>query len=70
MKIKYLLYTLLIVGFGGFLTYRIAENKADSNSGMANGEKPKAMRLSGIVVQPQTFDNNLSLSGSIEVMSG
>jgi membrane fusion protein (multidrug efflux system) len=66
MKIKYILYTLLIVGFGTFITYRIVENKADSNTNMANGEKPKAMRLSGIVVQPQTFDNNLSLSGSIE----
>jgi membrane fusion protein (multidrug efflux system) len=66
MKIKYLIYTLLIVGFGAFITYRIIENKADSISAIANSEKPKAMRLSGIVVQPETFDNNLSLSGSIE----
>ncbi len=66
MKIKYLLYTLLIVGFGAFITYRIVENKADSNTGKDNGGKPKAMRLSGIVAQLETFDNNLSLSGSIE----
>ncbi|MFT5964157.1 MAG: membrane fusion protein (multidrug efflux system) [Flavobacterium sp.] len=66
MKIKYVLYTLLFVGFGAFITYRIVENRADSNTAMANSEKPKAMRLSGIVVQLQTFDNNLSLSGSIE----
>jgi membrane fusion protein (multidrug efflux system) len=66
MKIKYLIYTLLIVGFGAFITYRIIENKADSISAIANSEKLKAMRLSGIVVQPETFDNNLSLSGSIE----
>jgi membrane fusion protein (multidrug efflux system) len=66
MKIKYVLYTLLFVGLGAFITYRIVENRADSNTAMANSEKPKAMRLSGIVVQPQTFDNNLSLSGSIE----
>lgn len=66
MKIKYVLYTLLIIGFGAFITYRIVENKADSNAGKDNGGKPKAIRLSGIVVQPQTFENNLSLSGSIE----
>jgi membrane fusion protein (multidrug efflux system) len=66
MKIKYLIYTLLIVGFGAFITYRVIENKGDSNSGKDKGGKPKAMRLSGIVVQPESFDNNLSLSGSIE----
>jgi hypothetical protein len=42
------------------LTYRIAENKSDSNSGMANGEKPKAMRLSDCR-NPKLFDNNPSL---------
>lgn len=63
---KYFIYTLLIVGFGAFITYRIIENKGDSNAGKDKAGKPKAMRLSGIVVQPQTFDNNLSLSGSIE----
>lgn len=63
---KYFIYTLLIIGFGAFITYRIIENKSDSNAGKDIAGKPKAMRLSGIVVQPQTFDNNLSLSGSIE----
>ncbi|HEY4617269.1 MAG TPA: efflux RND transporter periplasmic adaptor subunit [Flavobacterium sp.] len=66
MKTKHFIYTLLIVGFGAFITYRIVENKGDSNAGKDKNGKPKAMRLSGIVVQPQTFDNNLSLSGSIE----
>ncbi|WP_369753715.1 efflux RND transporter periplasmic adaptor subunit [Flavobacterium sp. WC2409] len=66
MKIKYFIYTLLIVGFGAFITYRIMENKEKSEAGNDKSGKPKAMRLSGIVVQPQTFDNNLSLSGSIE----
>jgi membrane fusion protein (multidrug efflux system) len=66
MKIKYLIYTLLIIGFGAFISYRIMENKGDSDSGKNKSGKPKAMHLSGIVVQPQSFDNNLSLSGSIE----
>lgn len=66
MKLKHLIYGLLIVSIGGFITYRIIENKGDSNSGKDKAGKPKAIRLTGIVVQPQTFDNNLSLSGSIE----
>lgn len=66
MKIKYLVYGLLIVGFGTFISYRIIENKGDSKADNGKSGKPKAMRLSGIVVQPETFDNNLSLSGSIE----
>jgi len=66
MKIKYLIYGLLIVGFGAFISYRIIENKGDSKADNGKSGKPKAMRLSGIVVHPETFDNNLSLSGSIE----
>jgi len=66
MKIKYVIYTILFVGFGAFISYRVIENNGDSNEGKDKGGKPKAMRLSGIVVQPQSFDNNLSLSGSLE----
>jgi membrane fusion protein (multidrug efflux system) len=64
MKIKYLVYTLLIVGLGAFITYRILENTAGSSKNK-DGEIP-ALAVSGVVVQQQTFDNNLSLSGSIE----
>ena len=66
MKIKYAIYTLLILGFGAFITYRIIENKGNSDSGKDKSGKSKTMNLSGIVVQPQNFDNNLVLSGSIE----
>ncbi|EIA07490.1 efflux RND transporter periplasmic adaptor subunit [Flavobacterium frigoris] len=64
MKIKYFLYTLLIIGFGAFITYRIIENTTGNSKD--KDQKKAAMVVSGIVVQPQTFDNNLSLSGSIE----
>lgn len=66
MKIKYIIYTLLIVGFGAFIAYRITENSAKADGPKDGGAKSKAMQLSGIVVQPESFDNNLSLSGSIE----
>lgn len=65
MKIKYLVYTLLIVGIGSFIAYRINSNSAKNEQSQDKG-KDKPLLLSGIVVKPQTFDNNLSLSGSIE----
>ena len=66
MKIKYFIYTVLIVGFGAFITYRIIENKSESNEGKDKSAKGKAARVSGIVLKTQNFDNILSLSGSIE----
>lgn len=67
MKIKYIAYALIILGFGAFIFYRISENKSEQQDAKdKGGGKGKAMRVTGIVVIPQTFDNNLSLSGSIE----
>lgn len=66
MKIKYLAYTLLIIGFGAFIAYRISENKKKDDSGKDKGGKNKMMTVSGIVVKLQTFDNNLSLSDGSE----
>jgi membrane fusion protein (multidrug efflux system) len=66
MKIKHLVYALLIIGFGAFITYRIMENKSEKGDSKDKGGKNKSMTVSGIIVEPQTFDNNLSLSGSIE----
>nr|WP_315172904.1 efflux RND transporter periplasmic adaptor subunit [uncultured Flavobacterium sp.] len=65
MKIKYVVYTLLLVGIGGFIAYRITANSAKNQESQDKGNE-KPMLLTGIVVKPQTFDNNLSLSGSIE----
>lgn len=66
MKVKHIVYTGLIIGLGAFITYRIIENKGQDEEPKGKGPKNKSMTVSGIVVQPQTFDNNLSLSGSIE----
>jgi membrane fusion protein (multidrug efflux system) len=66
MKIKYIVYTLLIIGFGGFIAYRITSNNNKNGDSKGKDGKGKVMTVSGIVVKTQTFDNNLSLSGSIE----
>jgi len=66
MKIKYIVYTLLIIGFGAFIAYRINSNKSKNEDSKGKNEKGKVMTVSGIVLKTETFDNNLSLSGSIE----
>lgn len=66
MKLKNIIYTLLIIGFVAFITYRFIENKNGDSNSKGKDEKNKSMTVNGIVIQTQTFDNNLSLSGSIE----
>lgn len=66
MKIKHIVYTLLIIGFGAFIAYRITSNKSKNGDPKGKDGKGKVMTVSGIVVKTQTFDNDLSLSGSIE----
>lgn len=66
MKLKTIIYTLLILGFIAFITYRIVENKSGDESSKGKDKKNKSISVNGIVVKAQTFDNTLSLSGSIE----
>lgn len=66
MKIKYIVYTLLIVGIGAFIAYRITENSAGNEKNSKGGDKKQPVGVSGIVLQPREFADNLSLSGSIE----
>lgn len=66
MRLKHLIYTLLIIGFAAFIGYRITQNKKKDDHGKDKGGKGKTMTVSGMVVQPQTFENNLSLSGAIQ----
>lgn len=66
MKFKKIIYTLLIVGFVAFIIYRIVENKSVDTGSKGKDGKNKLMTVNGIVVKAQTFDNTLSLSGSIE----
>jgi membrane fusion protein, multidrug efflux system len=66
MKIKYLVYTLIIIALGAMIFYRIKENNSESDKSKDPKAKNKTTKVSGIVIVPQTFENNLSLSGSIE----
>nr|WP_294932218.1 efflux RND transporter periplasmic adaptor subunit [uncultured Flavobacterium sp.] len=66
MKIKNLIYALIIILLGGFITYRILSNKSKNEESKKFGDKGTPVAVTGIVVKTSTFDNNLSLSGSIE----
>jgi membrane fusion protein (multidrug efflux system) len=66
MKLKNFIYTLLILVVFAFITYRIVENKSNDSGSKDKERKNKPIIVNGIVVKAQTFDNNLSLSGSIE----
>ena len=66
MKIKNLIYALLIILFVGFIAYRVVSNKNKNQESKKSGDKGAPTNVIGIVLKTTTFDNNLSLSGSIE----
>lgn len=66
MKVKHLVYALLIIGLGGFIAYRVVSNKSKNEESKKFSDKNSPTTVTGIVVKTATFDNNLSLSGSIE----
>ena len=65
MKIKTLVYTLLVIGLVGLIGYRITKNSV-AKGPKDKGKEEQPITVSGTVVKLQTFDNNLALSGSIE----
>ncbi|MBC7846231.1 MAG: efflux RND transporter periplasmic adaptor subunit [Flavobacterium sp.] len=66
MKVKNLIYALLFITIGGFIAYRIVSNKSKNEESKKFGDKGTPTIVTGIVIKTSTFDNNLSLSGSIE----
>jgi membrane fusion protein (multidrug efflux system) len=63
MKIKYIVYTLIVLGLGSFIFYRISENSSVAKP--ADSKKGPTV-VFGKVLQAQEFTDNLSLSGSLE----
>ncbi len=60
MKVKNLIYALLIIGLGGFIAYRVVSNKSKNDDSKKFGDKEKPTTVTGIVVKTAVFDNNLS----------
>ncbi len=65
MKIKYIVYTILIIGLGGLVAYRILSNRGVDNSQTAQSQA-QATTVSGMVLRPRIFKDNISLSGTLE----
>lgn len=65
MKVKYIVYLVLLIGIVTLVGYRIMANKEvgipENRLGGSN-----ATTVSGMVLRPQVFNDNLSLSGTLE----
>lgn len=66
MKIKKIIYALLVIAFVSFIAYRVVSNKNKTEESKKFGDKKAPVAVNGIVLKTATFDNTLSLTGSIE----
>lgn len=64
MKLKYILYTVLVLGLSSLIFYRISQNK--ELMGEPKISMNKSVTVDGIILQPQQFSNTILVSGSIE----
>lgn len=64
MKLKYILYTVLVLGLSSLIFFRISQNK--ELVGEPKGPMNKSVTVDGIILQPQQFANTILVSGSIE----
>ncbi|WP_139855296.1 efflux RND transporter periplasmic adaptor subunit [Aequorivita sinensis] len=65
MKTKHIVYILLIIGIIALIGYRIMDNREIANSSKNTGG-PSIKTVTGLVVKPEKFTDNLSLSGTLE----
>jgi membrane fusion protein (multidrug efflux system) len=69
MKLKYIIYTLIVLGLAYLIYYRISTNKKaleGGGGGKGAGNKSGPMLVDGIVVKTQSFENALEITGSLE----
>jgi membrane fusion protein, multidrug efflux system len=66
MKKRYLIYTAIVIGIVALTVYRVIDNKKINSLGGGGKKMPPIMNVQGEVLKPQKFDDNLSLSGTLE----
>ena len=66
MKIKHLFFTLLLLIIGGLVVFRITKNAGQDEKGKDKGDKKPPTNVSAIIIKTQLFDDDLSLSGSVD----
>lgn len=67
MKIKYIVYAILVLGIAALITYRITKNKeaAGADKG-ARGADNRPAGVDAVVVKSRDFSNKITVSGTIE----
>jgi len=66
MKIKYIIYTLIIIAIGYLIYSRITSDKDKKNS-LDNAEKGNnSISVDGYVISSRDFSNSINVSGSID----
>jgi membrane fusion protein (multidrug efflux system) len=66
MNFKKLLVFILIIALLGLIIYRVLENTSKASFPPANGSGNTSLSVSGIVLEPERFSNQINLTGSIE----
>lgn len=66
MKFKHIIYILLVAGIVSLVLYRIIDNKKESSQGKQKSGGQATVTVVGMVLKPQKFSENLSLSGTLE----
>jgi len=68
MKLKYIIYLILVILLGGAVAYRFGKNKAQQSSsgGRGPGGPASVLKVNGIIVKNENFSNSLSIAGSVE----
>lgn len=74
MKLKYIIYPLLVLGIAYLIYYRISANKKLAASGGAGGKSTdkgkgsagQTLGVNGVLVKMASFDNELEVTGAIE----
>jgi membrane fusion protein (multidrug efflux system) len=66
MKLKHVIFIVITLAIAGLVFYRISKNNEASDKGKDKSDKKPSINVNGIVVTAQVFNDDLSLSGSIE----
>ncbi len=68
MKIRYIIYALIVLALAYFVYYRITANKEIASAGKpgSRGGAGASMVVDGIVVKASSFENELEVTGSVE----
>jgi membrane fusion protein, multidrug efflux system len=65
MKLRYIFFGIIGIGILALVGYRIMDNSGTNQSRQAGGPPP-AVKVTGMVINPEAFAESLSLSGTIE----